>query len=154
VGAWSAAEGVAPRALVIGIGNPFRRDDGIGPAVVERLAFPCTLVHHGEGTDLMERWQGCDRLVLVDATCSGAPAGTIGVWDASAVDLPAGLLPKGSHVFGVAEGIALARRLGRLPASVTVVGIEGADFTAGQGLSPAVAAALAEAVERLRAALA
>ncbi|MGE5503370.1 MAG: hydrogenase maturation protease [Actinomycetota bacterium] len=141
---------------MIGIGNAFRRDDGVGPAVVEALGdMPgvVTLVHHGEGTDLMERWQGCARLVLVDASCSGAPAGTVGRWDASAVDLPAGLLPKGSHVFGVAEGIALARRLGKLPASVVVIGIEGKDFTAGQGLSPAVAAAVPDAVALAREAL-
>src|SRR5437899_1606818 len=26
-----------PRVVVIGVGNPYRRDDGVGPAVVDRL---------------------------------------------------------------------------------------------------------------------
>jgi hydrogenase maturation protease len=134
--------------LVIGIGNPFRRDDGIGPAVAEALALEgvAVLVHHGEGMDLMERWAGFDRVVLADATCSGAAPGTVRIWDAAAADLPGGLFPKSSHVIGPAEAIAMARLLGRLPAYMMVVGVEGRDFSAGQGFSPAVAQALERAV--------
>lgn len=134
--------------LVIGIGHPFRRDDAIGPLVAERVAAATgaeLLVHHGEGSDLMERWQGRARVVVVDATASGAAPGTVRVWDA-ATPLPAQLFPKGSHLFGLAEGIEMARLLGRLPAAMIVVGVEGQDFSAGEGLSPAVAAAVDEAV--------
>ena len=125
--------------LIIGIGHPFRRDDGLGPTLAEAVGG---LVHHGEGMDLMERWAGQDRVVLIDATCSGEPAGTIRVFDAAAADLPSGLFPKGSHLIGPAEGIAMARLLGRLPAWLMVLGVEGADFSTGQGFSPAVAAAM------------
>lgn len=136
--------------LVIGIGHPYRRDDSVGPRVAEDiaalgLADLTVLVHHGEGSDLMERWSGYSRVVVIDATASGAAPGTVRHWDAVAAPLPAGLFPKGSHVFGVAEGIELARRLGRLPALIDVVGIEGADFSAGEGLSPLVDAATATA---------
>ena len=141
--------------LAIGIGHLFRRDDGIGPAVAEALTLPGVevLVHHGEGTDLMARWQGRDRVVAIDATASGTAPGTIRVWDAVAAPLPAGLFPKSSHQFGLAEAIELSRLLGRLPAALTVIGIEGADFSAGQGLSPAVAAALPQAVAEAERAL-
>ena len=134
--------------LAIGIGHPFRRDDGIGAAVAEALTVTDidVLIHHGEGTDLMARWAGRDLVVAIDATASGAPAGTIRTWDAVAAPLPAGLLPKGSHLFGLAEAIELARLLGTLPASLMVVGVEGADFSTGQGFSPDVAAALPLAV--------
>jgi len=135
-------------ALVIGVGHPFRRDDGIGPAVAEALAATGVeaLIHHGEGTDLMARWRGRGTVVAIDATASGTAAGTVRVWDAVAAPLPAGLLPKGSHQFGLAEGIEMARLLGQLPETLMVIGVEGADFSAGQGLSPAVAAALPLAV--------
>jgi hydrogenase maturation protease len=43
-----------------------------------------------------------------------------------------------THALGVAEAIELARALGRLPARLEVYAIEGARFTAGAGLSPAV----------------
>jgi len=141
--------------LAIGIGHPFRRDDGIGPAVAEALSLPGVeiLIHHGEGTDLMARWQDRDQVVAIDATVSGAPAGTLRVWDAVAAPLPAGLFPKGSHQFGLAEAIELSRLLGRLPAALTVIGIEGGDFSAGQGLTPTVAAALPDAVAEVERAL-
>ena len=39
--------------------------------------------------------------------------------------------------------------LGRLPAALTVYGVEGATFTVGTGLSPEVAAGAAEAAARI-----
>ncbi len=137
-------------ALVVGIGHPFRRDDGIGPAVAEAIgarALPGidVLAHHGEGTDLMERWQGFARVVLVDATAAAGAPGTLRRWD-GATPLPAGLFPKSSHLFGLAEAVEMARLLGRLPPALTVVGVEGEDFAAGQGFTARVAAALPDAV--------
>lgn len=139
------------KTVVIGIGHPFRGDDSVGPAVAEAVAalnLPdvVTLAHHGEGTDLMERWQGFGTVIVVDATRSGAPPGTIRQWDGSA-PLPAALFPKGSHVFGLAEAVEMARLLGRLPPRLTVIGIEGADFTMGACLSAAVGAAIATAAD-------
>lgn len=127
--------------LLIGIGHSFRGDDSIGPMVVESLIGTDgldVLVHHGEGTDLMERWAGYQTVIIVDATCSGAEPGTIRVWDAVADALPAGLFPKGSHVFGLAEGIEMARIMDRLPQAMTIIGIEGRSFAAGDTMSPQV----------------
>ncbi|HLO78268.1 MAG TPA: hydrogenase maturation protease, partial [Magnetospirillum sp.] len=119
--------------LVLGIGHPFRGDDAIGPMAAEAvaaLALPdvTALAHHGEGTDLMERWAGFDRVVAVDATRSDSAPGTIRRWDAVAEKLPAALFPKSSHLFGLAEAVEMARLLGRLPAGFTVIGVEGRDF--------------------------
>ncbi|MGE5476242.1 MAG: hydrogenase maturation protease [Bacteroidales bacterium] len=140
--------------LVLGIGHPFRGDDGIGPLLAERiaaLALPgvTALAHHGEGSDLMERWAGFDRVVVVDATRSDAAAGTIRRWDAVAEKLPASLFPKSSHLFGLAEAVEMARLLGRLPPILTVIGVEGRGFSAGAALSPEVAAAVEPVVEMI-----
>jgi hydrogenase maturation protease len=43
-----------------------------------------------------------------------------------------------THRFGLAEAVETARALGLLPGSLRVFGIEGQDFGAGIGLSPAV----------------
>lgn len=134
-------------ALVIGVGHRFRGDDAVGPLVADRIADLVAarglsgvevIEHHGEGTDLMERWSGHARVVVVDATCAEADAGTVRRWDAAAAPLPAGLFPKGSHVFGLAEGVEMARLLGRLPERMTIFGIAGLAFTAGAPLSPQV----------------
>lgn len=133
--------------LVLGIGHPFRGDDGLGPLAAERVAALArpgvtAFAHHGEGTSLMESWQGFDAVVLVDATRSGAAPGTIRCWDAAAQSLPAALFPKSSHVFGLAEAVEMARLLGRLPPRLMVIGVEGKDFAPGATLSPEVAAAV------------
>mgnify|MGYP001809660461 CR=1 FL=1 len=137
-------------ALVVGVGHPFRHDDGVGPLVAEKVAALGltaveVLVHHGEGTDLMARWAGFDRVVLVDATCSGQAAGRVRHWDDPQA-LPTACFAKSSHVFGVAEAVEMAGLLGKAPPSLRIIGIEGSDFSAGQGLSLAVAAAVEEAV--------
>src|SRR3972149_5844328 len=70
-----------PRVLVIGVGNPYRRDDAAGRETVRRLRdraphVIATLEHDGEGTSLMEAWQGADLVIVVDAVSSGAAPGT------------------------------------------------------------------------------
>lgn len=143
------------KSLVIGIGHSFRGDDAIGPRIAEALAglLPqvTVIAHHGEGADLMARWQDCGNVVVVDAMVSGAALGSIRQWDAVAETLPANLFPKGSHLFGLAEAVEMARLLGRLPRSLTIIGVEGACFTLGAPLSPAVEAVTGEICDRVTA---
>ncbi|CAA7625611.1 hydrogenase maturation protease [Magnetospirillum sp. UT-4] len=129
--------------LVIGIGHPYRGDDGVGPMVAERLAATGVnaVAHHGEGAELMELWQGLERVVVVDATSGGGAPGTVRAWDAVAEKLPAALFPKGSHLFGLAEAVEMSRLLGRLPGGMMVLGVEGRHFAMGAPMSPEVAAA-------------
>ncbi len=147
--------------LLIGIGNAFGRDDGVGLKVAESfLGRPGLKVvsHHGEGTELMQLWQGHDAVVLVDACSSGHAPGTVMRFDVTADGLPPAYVGfSSSHQVGVPEAIELSRTLGSLPRWVVIVAIEGDDFTPGVGLTPAVEGACEEAramVERELAALA
>jgi len=139
----------APRssALLIGVGNPFRGDDGVGSVVIRRLRgqnLPgfTILEETGDGAELLEAWQGASAVILVDAVQSGVAPGTIHRLDAAAEKLPQWFSHCSTHAFGVAEAIELARTLGELPASLIVYGIEGLDFSAGTSLSPEVAASV------------
>jgi hydrogenase maturation protease len=134
--------------LVLGVGNPYRHDDGVGPLVAGRLAASGIIgrMENGEGAELMEAWQGFPYVVLVDAAASGAALGTIHRFEVADTRLPTGLFHYSSHLFSVAEAIEMARILDRLPERMTVFGIEGRDFSYGEGLSPEVAAA-ADVVE-------
>ncbi len=149
--------------LVAGLGNDLRRDDGVGPAVALRVARAerpgvRVLVHGGEPTDLIEVWRGCERAVVVDAMHSGAPAGTSRRFDAGAAPLPAEPFGVSSHLLPLAQVVELARVLDALPGRLLVFGVEGADFASGEGLSPAVAAAVervaTEVLDEIGAALA
>lgn len=140
-------------ALVIGIGHPFRGDDAIGPRLAEALdgrVAAEVIAHHGEGADLMDRWQGRDHVVVVDAMVSGAALGTTRMWEAVGETLPANLFPKGSHLFGLAEAVEMARLLGRLPSRLTIIGVEGGCFSLGAPLSPEVDGVVTELAETIR----
>ncbi|MGO8949688.1 MAG: hydrogenase maturation protease [Ktedonobacterales bacterium] len=138
-------------AQVIGIGNEWRGDDGVGLVVakaVRELHLPgvATSLHTGEGTSLLEAWQRSQRVILVDAAYSGATAGAIHRIEAHRDPLPYPLSPYSSHSFSLQQAIELSRILGSLPETLIVLAIEGQDFTAGAGLSTRVRAAVAPAV--------
>ena len=145
------------RAVVIGVGNSYRRDDGVGPAVADRLrGRPDVEVAtcEQEPSRLLDAWAGADLALVVDAVAAGAEPGTVHRFDASERAVPSSVFRGSTHAFGVGEVIELARALGRLPGRVIVYGVEGAEFAAGDGLSPAVAAAVeplaAELIEEAR----
>ena len=147
------APAAPPHTVVAGTGNPWRRDDGAGREVVRRLrshALPGVRLMEldGQADELIEAWQGADLALVVDAVSSGAAPGTIHRLD-GAEPLPTALFTRSTHGFGVAQAVELARNLGRLPRRLIIYGIEGGDFAAGEGLSPEVAAAVAEVVERI-----
>ncbi len=129
--------------LVIGIGNEFRSDDGVGIFVARATAerkFPGVEVieQSGEGTALMDAWRKSGYVYLVDAVSSAAPPGAVYRVDARSKELPNDLHPFSSHAFGVAHAIELARRLGTLPPKLILFGIRGKSFESGEGLSAEV----------------
>jgi hydrogenase maturation protease len=133
---------------VIGVGNALRGDDAAGLIVAGRLSG---VAHEGEGTALLDLWDGYDAVVLIDTMRSGAPAGTIRRLDASVEPLPAELGRASTHAIGVPDAIELARSLGRLPRTVIVHGVEGAVFDAGAPLSATVSASLEALTKAVRA---
>lgn len=134
---------MSDKTLIVGIGNAFRSDDGVGPFVAEALATKGyeASVHAGDGTGLMDLFEAHEEIVLVDATRSDAEPGTMIALDAAAERLPADLFHYSTHRFGLAEAVETARALGTLPKSVTVYGIEGQEFGAGTDLSEPVSKA-------------
>ncbi len=134
------------RVVVIGIGNEFRRDDGIGPAVLARLrgqapAAVKLLVSDGEPAGLIEAWSGADLAVVVDAV--QADPAVPGRLHRLVLDEAAPLDPRqvSSHGLSLGDAVGLARALGRLPGRLIVHAVEAADLRTGPGLSPPVAAA-------------
>jgi hydrogenase maturation protease len=113
------------------------------PPGVDLLEVP------GDCTALLAAWAGVDAAIVVDAVCSGAPAGTVHEID-GLHESP--LPPPGhsTHGIGVAAAVALGRALGGLPPVLSILGIEGADFRLGAAVSPLVARAAADVAARIR----
>jgi len=146
---------VGEAVVVIGVGNPDRGDDGVGPAVVSRAkgclpesARPVCLFGDDPAA-IMDAWRGAQRAVVVDAMVSGARPGTVRRFRASTEPLPEEVGLASTHALGAGAAIEMARVLGRLPARLTLYGVEAVGFTVGSGLSPAVAAAVPAVVEQV-----
>ncbi len=142
--------------LIVGIGNPMRRDDGVGPAAIEELrarphlaATIDLLVLDGEPTRLIEAWAGRDLVVVIDATCTGDEPGTIHRIDPAQVGMPQGGRDHSSHRAGLDVAIELGSTLDRLPEELVVFGVEPSELCLGPGLSDAVRRALPDLVARI-----
>ncbi|MEV8438719.1 hydrogenase maturation protease [Actinosynnema sp. NPDC051121] len=127
--------------VVVGVGNEFRRDDGVGPAVareVSRLGVPAQITD-GDPVRLMEAWAGADLVVVVDAVrCVPSRPGRVHRMSFVGLGDPA----TSSHGFGVPEAVELAQVLDRLPRRLVVFAVEVAEVGFGPGLSAPVAAAV------------
>ena len=158
IGLTGVGKPVSP-VLVLGLGNPILRDDGVGWRVVDEvrctsqvqrtsststIEFDCAALG---GLALMERLVGYERVVLVDAirTRDGQPGA---VYRLSLDDLPT-LNTNAVHDATLKAALELGRRLGaELPDDVTIIAVEAADVLSfGEGLSPAVEAAVPEAAD-------
>jgi hydrogenase maturation protease len=139
-----------PRAVVVvvGVGNPYRRDDGVGPAVIDRLRHQGPIgirleESDGEPSQLLELWSAADVAIVVDAvrTMDGRP----GRIHRRRLDRAVAIgSPPSSHSIDLGDAVALALALDRMPATLVLYGIEVSDISYGQGLTPAVDAAVDE----------
>jgi hydrogenase maturation protease len=147
--------------FVGGFGSRYRRDDAVGPMVAEQVVRDGTdvtlLGPFSDPLDLLGHWDRADLVVLIDATRSGARAGTLHVVELD-TEIPASiessvehtLGPTSTHGIGVTGVLRLARAIDQAPRRVVVIGIEGYSFEYGEGLSPEVARSVPEAVRRVR----
>jgi len=145
--------GVTSRLVVIGVGNRDRGDDAVGPIVCDRIGeldLPDveSVVFEGSVLDLPIHWSTTDRVVIVDAAEPAGEPGRIIEVDGRATRLvtPG---PLSTHTIDVGAAIELARALDRLPAQLSIIGIEGAEFEFGAWLTSAVEHAAATVVATL-----
>jgi hydrogenase maturation protease len=148
-----------PLALVVGVGNSDRGDDGVGPRVARRLrgrvpAGVSVLECGGDALALIQDWEGVASVILVDAMSPIGEPGRVHRLDLARNRLSVAFAPPSTHTFGLAETVELARSLTRLPKCLIAYLIEAEQFETGAPLSPAVATAIEEAAEQVLAELA
>jgi hydrogenase maturation protease len=130
--------------IVIGVGNEYRRDDGVGPgvlALLRRRDLPGVVYAEcdGEPITLIELWQDAELAVVVDAVRT--PAAHPGRVHRLSARHPAaaGAASASSHGVDLGDAVALARALDRLPRHLLLYAVEVTDTGFGVGLSDAVA---------------
>jgi hydrogenase maturation protease len=168
--------------LVLCLGNDILRDDGVGWAVADALAAslpepripPFDSAQGGpevlegpspesrvvvrrsalSGFYLLDELTGWNRVLVVDAVRTGQhPPGTVLSFSFEALGTEAGPSP---HAVGLPTVIHLGRQSGvPLPSWIHIVAIEADDMESFvEGLTPAVEAAVPEAVAAIRSVLA
>jgi hydrogenase maturation protease len=164
--AWSSSpaphqlldDGFAPdpcQLLVIGCGNILRGDDAVGPVLIRTLftrgvPHGVRLVDGGTaGMDVAFGMRGAQRVVIIDASATGAEPGTI--YRVPAEELTELPPIDGLHTHNFRWDHALsfsAWLLGPLkPTDITVFLVEAAQLEPGTELSPPVAAGMATVME-------
>ncbi len=114
------------RILIMGVGNPLMRDDGIGPRVVEMLlagyTFPENVAVVDAGTlsfMILDLLRGIDHLILVDAMQGTAnPAGTVEVLTPEAI--APNQVMHSMHDVGIVDVLQAAELMGRAPKTVAI----------------------------------
>ncbi len=137
------------RVVIVGCGNLLRGDDGVGPVLIRELfdsGLPedVTLVDGGTaGMDVAFKMRGAIEAILIDASSTGSPPGTIFKIPGEEVENLPPLEGIHSHAFRWDHSLALAHwMLGEeFPAKVTVFLIEAENLGIGEPLSVAVTAA-------------
>jgi len=123
---------------IIGYGNPHRKDDGIGPYVVEQISRDL-----GKGTGialrslhqldpvLAEELEGAEVLILVDATVEPLERGLR--W--TRIEPERDLSPCGTHHLQPSLLAELLESLYQHTPTMWLVSVQGNDFGFGEGLS-------------------
>jgi len=128
--------------VVIGIGDAYRHDDGVGLIVLrhlQKLHVPAVdfVESDGEPTALIDAWDGAPLAIVVDAVDAGGVPGRIyrlGLHHPAVSASGA----TSSHGVPLGDAVALARALDRMPRRMLLYGVQVADVTQGVGLSPSV----------------
>lgn len=151
-------DGFAPspcEVLVVGCGNILRGDDAVGPVLVRRLwedgVPPQVRIVDGgtAGMDVAFQMRGARRVVIVDASSTGAAPGTIYRVPGEELADTGPLDGIHTHSFRWDHALTFSRWLlgPDCPTDITVFLIEVADLTPGAELTPAVRAGMERVIE-------
>jgi hydrogenase maturation protease len=137
---------------IIGYGNPQRRDDGLGPYVINLLEERLegrpgieTLALHQLVPELVEDLKNAGRVLLIDAALEATPPG----WRWRNVEPELISWPSLSH--GVSPGVLLGllQSFYEKTPETWLISIQGEDFDFGEGLSPEAEERACKVVEEI-----
>ena len=134
------------KVLIVGIGNPLRSDDGVGPYVadcIEAKGLDGVTVWVTQQLNMedLERMLGFARVILVDASLNG-----VGV-DLHPVQKPSGQLMASSHHMSAEVFVSLAESIYHQDLPMHLCSIKGNSFDVGNKISPEVLDRAQQAVD-------
>jgi len=145
------------RVVVIGMGNLFMSDEGVGIRIIDRLRedpLPVGVEVLDMGTSglaVLHELQGPDKVIFVDCASMGAPPGTIRRFTPDEVTTQKTQQGISLHEGDLLHTIALARRLGACSDEVVIFGIQPRTVDFGEELSSELAESLDAYARAIRA---
>lgn len=143
-----------PNILIIGIGNPLMRDEGIGIKIIEELEKSHNLPSHVSlldggtaGYALIDYMKGYEKVIIVDAVRGGKKPGSIYRLTSEEIIQQPDLKLSG-HQIDFPEVIHLAEKLGELPEMV-LIGVEPLEIDYGMELSGEVKKVTASVIQNV-----
>jgi len=142
------------KILILGIGNVLMGDEGVGVHSIKELekeSFPenVTLLDGGTGGfHLLEYLQSYPKIIMIDATMDGKPAGTVSLIKPKfASDFPKSL---SAHDIGLRDLIESTAVLGNLPEmfliTVTIDNIQSMQME----LSPEIRETIPQVIDKVK----
>ena len=122
------------RLLVLGYGNPGRRDDGVGPAIVEELArmgIPGVTAEtdYQLSIEAAAELAEADKAVFVDAALEGLEPFQVRRLE------PSPTISFSTHAFGPESVLAVCEQAFQRAPETLLVGVRGYEFDIAEGLS-------------------
>ena len=136
---------------IIAVGNRLRGDDGVGPAVLDRLRgmeLPENVGLVDAGADPLNavgHIMNAEKVVIIDAAGMNRAPGYVALLRPENLRAVANAVPCSTHMYGLAEGIELARAVGFKP-DISIIGIQPENTGAAEGLSPVVASSIPDVI--------
>jgi hydrogenase maturation protease len=141
--------------LVLGLGNILLGDDGVGPALVEKIRLryagnaDVECVDGGtQGLALLGRLAARHALIILDALALGRTPGDVSVLEGREIWEQRGARSTTAHEGNAGELLSAAQLLGDLPELLFLVGVQPEQVRTELGLSVAVKIAVPEAIAR------
>jgi hydrogenase maturation protease len=143
---------MSTKILIVGVGNVWRRDDGIGPEIIKLLKQeqPNTLHEYLDGgidaLALLDYMQQYKRALIVDAAVMQLPPGTIKVFTPHEAKIHIRQDALSTHGFGLAELIYLMDKL-EAKTELKILGVQPQDISFGKELSAEVKAVIPQLID-------
>ncbi len=146
----------AKRTLILGIGNTLLSDEGIGIHVLTALQHKHPQIDNVEYIDggtlsfSLAGWiEESDRLIVIDSAEFHQPPGTIRCLHNEEMDRFLGLPGRSVHEVSLLDLLDIARLTECLPEPRVLIGVQAQEIDWGEHPSPAVAAAIPEAIHEI-----
>lgn len=140
---------------ILGVGNILMQDEGFGVRVVEELLHQYTFPENVQvldggtlGMELLRFLVGTDKLVLIDAVAGGLPPGSL--YQFNHDEVKAYFKDKVSmHELGIQDVLAVMEVLEKPAKEIRILGVQPLAIDIGLTLTPIVADAVENVVEKL-----